>query len=121
MFSFTGNPCHFRKLFIRSTLAILSSMPINSDYVELCGFTFFLVEILIISPFPIVNTTPVLLFMLACTDNATSMHHVKFFVSSAYNFSTSFIVSFNNLITRNNFVQSLSFVSLAHEDRNEIS
>ena len=90
MFIFTGNPFHYIKRFIHSTFDIFSSAPINSDSVELSEFTFCLVELLITNPFPILNIDPVWLFMSACTDNSTSIYHVKVFVSSASNVSTYF-------------------------------
>ena len=59
MFGFTGNPSHYIKLFIHSTLAILSFTQINSDSVDLHEINFCLVELLIIAPFTIMNTDPV--------------------------------------------------------------
>ena len=121
MFGFTGNPSHYIKLFIHSTLAILSFTQINSDSVDLHEINFCLVELLITNPFPILNIDPVWLFMSACTDNSTSIYHVKVLVSSASNDNTSFIVPFKKITTRNNIFQSPSFASLTLEGRNAIS
>ena len=66
----------------------------NSDSVELLALTFCLVELLIIAPFPSVNTIPVWLFMSGCTANAASTYHVKICVSSASNVRISSLVSF---------------------------
>ena len=115
---FTGNPFHSIKRFIHIILAILSSTSINSYYVDLREFTLSLVELLIIAPFTKVNIDPVWLFMLACTANATSMYHVKVFVSLASSVITLFLVTFNKIITSNILSQFPSFASLTLEDRN---
>ena len=101
MFGFTGNPSHYIKLFIHSTLAILSFTQINSDSVDLHEINFCLVELLIIAPFTIMNTDPVWLFMLACNANATPVYHVNLFVSLDSNVNILFIFLFKKITTQN--------------------